>query len=41
VRREKVVFENILNKLNQELTKKKEKLMKILTRAEAAFATKE
>lgn len=41
VRKEKVVFEKIFEKQSAELQKKREKLMKILSRAESAFATKE
>ena len=40
-RKEKAVFESIYQKLNAELLTKKEKLMRILKKAEAAFVTKE
>eukprot|EP00347_Sterkiella_histriomuscorum_P017603 403348708 len=41
MRQEKVVFDNIYAKLQSELAKKKDKLMKIIRRAENAFQQKE
>ncbi|CDW83323.1 UNKNOWN [Stylonychia lemnae] len=41
VRKEKVVFDNIYKKLDSELAQKKEKLLKVIKRAENAFSQKE